>query len=214
MRSILALTMNGMTETVDLEVRKTFFGVWTSDEALLVYLRKNDNREDVLRKEAEVQCRLTSSGSLACVAALSTVVKRVVYSYYPNCGRSEIVHCFNCKFLPRNGDQTDGEAIHVLWSRDGNFDNHPRATYYPNHFVPLFKVYISRSGERERDSKSKISPVEPKCETSSANVLPSSISSSSNTLTKKPTVSTALATPSRPLGNAPSVSSCLMRFHV
>ena len=55
----------------------------------------------------------------------------------------------NCMIEPREPCLLNDRKIHVLWSRDSNFDSRPGVRYHPNHFVPLFVV----SGEAVRSEK-------------------------------------------------------------
>ena len=43
------------------------------------------------------------------------------------------------------------EAIHILWSRDGNLDNRPGSWYVPNHFVPLCVVTAEPSASEKQE---------------------------------------------------------------
>lgn len=73
--------------------------------------------------------------SLVHVIALATVIKRPIFSVYPNANLAlrplmhGLVHPHLC--VP------DVSPIHILWSRDGNLDNRQGAVFQPNHFVPL-----------------------------------------------------------------------------
>ena len=74
--------------------------------------------------------------SLVHLMALSTVLKRPIFSVYPNTNPAlrplirGLVH-------PRVSSAADVLPIYILWSRDGNLDNRSGAVYQPNHFVPL-----------------------------------------------------------------------------
>ena len=74
--------------------------------------------------------------SLVHLMALSTVIKRPIFSVYPNTNPAlrplirGLVH-------PRVSSAADVLPIYILWSRDGNLDNRSGAVYQPNHFVPL-----------------------------------------------------------------------------
>ncbi|CAH3178652.1 unnamed protein product [Porites lobata] len=74
--------------------------------------------------------------SLVHLMALSTVLKRPIFSVYPNTNPAlrplilGLVH-------PRVSSAADVLPIYILWSREDNLDNRSGAVYQPNHFVPL-----------------------------------------------------------------------------
>ncbi|CAG2241985.1 unnamed protein product [Mytilus edulis] len=51
----------------------------------------------------------------------------------------------------------NNKTVHILWSRDGNLDNTPRAAYHPNHFVYIHKIYdnVKDNNELENQSDNK-----------------------------------------------------------
>ena len=57
---------------------------------------------------------------------------------YPDCYYG-IRPLLNGKIRPRCSNIFNQfDTIYILWSRDGNLDNTPRAAYQPNHFLFLF----------------------------------------------------------------------------
>ena len=119
----------------------SIFTVSLSEETTLKYYnlvnKALNDRRMCVKKEAEFICSLGEWTSFVCILALSSVVNVRIYSYYPRAGDETYRHLFSCKILPRSSTQIKGN-VHLLWSRDGNLDNTPRARYSPNHFVPIF----------------------------------------------------------------------------
>ena len=74
--------------------------------------------------------------SLAHWMALATVIKRPIFSVYPNANIAlrSLMHGL---VHPRLSAPAHVSPIYILWSRDGNLDNRQGAVFQPNHFVPL-----------------------------------------------------------------------------
>ena len=66
------------------------------------------------------------------------------FSYYSEVGLPNIETCLNCELSPRDSSSS-GDPVHLLWSRDGDFDNRPNVAYQPNHFVPLFVIPVEET---------------------------------------------------------------------
>ena len=128
---------------------KSMFTAIISDDAGLLYVRKDDNREFCIQKEADVISETTVSASFVCICAVSSVLRCKIVSYYPRCGARGVKDLMNCMIEPREPCLLNDRIIHVLWSRDSNFDSRPGVRYHPNNFVPLFVV----SGEAVRSEK-------------------------------------------------------------
>ena len=120
-----------------------------SDDAGLLYVTKDDNREFCIQKEADVISETTVSASFVCICAVSSVLRCKIVSYYRQCGARGVKDLMNCMIEPREPCLLNDRIIHVLWPRDSNFDSRPGVRYHPNHFVPLFVV----SGEAVRSEK-------------------------------------------------------------
>ena len=89
-------------------------------------------------------CTLKEYASLVGVVALSSVLGRRIFSYYPEVGLPNIETYLNCELSPRDSSSSS-DPVHFLWSRDGDFDNRPNVAYQPNHFVPLFVIPVEET---------------------------------------------------------------------
>ena len=118
--------------------RSTYESTFFSDSGLEV-LTSNCGLSKAIAREAEETLKLGSWSVMLHLLALATVTKREIWSLYPEANWA-IRPLFHRCVLPRRcEDDHQMEALYILWSRDGNIDNTPGATYTPNHFVPLTK---------------------------------------------------------------------------
>ena len=136
--------------------KKSMFTVTVTDEAALFCDRKKGNRKEVLKREAEINCKPKVSSSFISRAALATVTRLKIYSCYPVGGNVGYVQLCNCELSPRTIVKND-KTIHMMWSREGSFDIRRGVIYLPNHFVPLFIV----SNNYNKEEKSNSETVDP-----------------------------------------------------
>lgn len=95
---------------------------------------------DAIKAEALAGCKNGVWGSLLHMMALASVIRRPIYSLYPEVN-------FQCRPLmqkllnPREA-RMNGEVVPVflLWSREGSLDNRPKAWFTPNHFVQVIWI--------------------------------------------------------------------------
>ena len=101
-------------------------------------LTAGGSRADAVRGEAIAGCKDGNWSCLLHVMALASVLKRPVYSLYPNVQ-------FRFRTLMQNvlkprltvlDDQT-ANPVYVLWTRDGDLDSGQQTWYVPNHLVPV-----------------------------------------------------------------------------
>ena len=93
------------------------------------------SQTEAVKAEAIASCKIGVWGSLLHVMAFASVIKRPIYSLYPdiNFRFRPLMHQL---LNPRLSALDDGrDPVYLLWSRDGSFDNRPSAWYKPNHFV-------------------------------------------------------------------------------
>ena len=93
------------------------------------------NEMDAVKAEAIAGCEFNKWGSLVHMMALASVIRRPIYSVYPNVAfryRALMHNVLNPRLPPVNDD-----PVCLLWSRCGSLDNRPNSWYVPNHFVPL-----------------------------------------------------------------------------
>lgn len=91
---------------------------------------------EAVKAEAMSASKDKVCSSLVHLMALSTVLKRPIFSVYPNTNPAlrPLIHGL---VHPRVSSAADVLPIYMLWSRDGNLDNRSGAVYQLNHFVPL-----------------------------------------------------------------------------
>ena len=111
-----------------------------SESGLKVFEDTN-NRIKAVKGEAIAGCRDKKWSVMMHLMALSTVIGRPIFSFYPECNTNTRPLCHK-EILPRdygtkNRDISVNKAM-ILWSRDSNLDNRPGSWYEPNHFVPIF----------------------------------------------------------------------------
>ena len=93
------------------------------------------SQTEAVKAEAIASCKIGVWGSLLHVMAFASVIKRPIYSLYPdiNFRFRPLMHQL---LNPRLSALDYGrDPVYLLWSRDGSFDNRPSAWYKPNHFV-------------------------------------------------------------------------------
>lgn len=111
------------------------------------------NREEAVKEEALVACEVGQWSSLIHIMGMASVLSRPIVSTYPSvefryrCLINRLINprTSEISLLPKE------EAIHILWSRDGNLDNRPGSWYVPNHFVPLCVVTAEPSASEKQD---------------------------------------------------------------
>ena len=80
---------------------KSMFTAIISDDAGLLYVRKDDNREFCVQKEADVISETRVSASFVCICAVSSVLRCKIVSYnYPRCGARGVKDLMNCMIEP------------------------------------------------------------------------------------------------------------------
>ena len=90
-----------------------------------------------------------------CMAALATVTRLKIYSYYSVGGNVGCVQLCNCELSPRTIVKND-KTIHIMWSREGSFDIRRGVIFHPNHFV-LYSLYqITTTKKRKATQKPSI----------------------------------------------------------
>ena len=111
-----------------------------SESGLKVF-EDTKNRIKAVKGEAIAGCRDKKWSVMMHLMALSTVIGRPIFSFYPECNTNTRPLCHK-EILPRDygtkkRDISVNKAM-ILWSRDSNLDNRPGSWYEPNHFVPIF----------------------------------------------------------------------------
>ena len=92
-------------------------------------------KADLVIQEAILNCTNNKWSSFLCILGLSSVLRRNISTYYPDCSEDMYKLLFNRLVLPRQDAQKGVDNIHILFCRDGNIN--PGETFQSNHFVPL-----------------------------------------------------------------------------
>ena len=106
------------------------------------------NRDEAVKEEALLACEVVKWSSLVHIMGMASVLSRPIISVYPSV-EFQYRCLVNRVINPRPSAISmppKEEAIHILWTRDGNLDNRPKSWYTPNHFVPLCVV---TAGEKQ-----------------------------------------------------------------
>ena len=99
-------------------------------------LDSNLTEDDLVRKEAILNCSGHKWSSFLCILGLSSVFGTNIFTYYPDCGELRYKLLFNRLIKPRQHNHSiDLDAIHLLFCFEGRVE--PGKTFQPNHFVPL-----------------------------------------------------------------------------
>lgn len=120
---------------------ETIFTLLLSDGAQKEF-EKQGSRVDAVQAQAVLTCIEKKYGTLLNVMALATALNRPLLTLYPKFDKSTGICPLMSGFIkPRDMEQEKDESgsvvFHLLWTRDGNFDNRPGAMFQPNHFVPV-----------------------------------------------------------------------------
>ena len=93
------------------------------------------NKVDAVKAEAIAGREFKKWSCLVHMMALASVIRRPIYSVYPNVAfrYRALMHNVRKPRLPPVND----DPVCLLWSRCGSLDNRPNSWYVPNHFVPL-----------------------------------------------------------------------------
>ena len=114
------------------------------------------DRDEAVKEEALLACEVGKWSSFVHVMGMASVLSRPIISVYPSV---EFQYCclVNRVINPRPSTISKPpkeEAIHILWSRDGNLDNRTKSWYTPNHFVPLCVITAEPPASEKQDSPS------------------------------------------------------------
>ena len=68
----------------------------------------------LIKEEAKLGCVENKYSSFVHILALCSVIKRVCYVYYPDCGTKKLKKLFNQKISPRT-DIESNYSVHILF---------------------------------------------------------------------------------------------------
>lgn len=107
------------------------------------------SKEELVQQEAILNCCDKTWSSFLCILALSSVIRRRIFTYYPDCGESRFRNLLNREIAPRMHGSGQGD-IHILFCYEGVVI--PGQPFKPNHFVPLIFHPRKGGGKRKGDS--------------------------------------------------------------
>ena len=96
--------------------------------------------EEAVKFEAIANAKDKEWCSFLCLLALSSVIRRKIFSLFPDCDDSMQKHLRNQLIFPREECLLD-IPLYILHCKMGGSVLNPRTTFHMNHFVPLIKFY-------------------------------------------------------------------------
>ena len=98
----------------DFESVRSMFSVTLSDKTIVsTYNRKEANREDSIKAEAELMLETREDASFVCMCALASVTGAKICSHYPSCGTRGVKKLMKCIVMPRE-NVTESTVVHIL----------------------------------------------------------------------------------------------------
>ena len=96
-----------------------------------------------LKKQTEETCIPKTWAGLIHLMAFSSVVRRRVFSVYPNTSPA-IRSLFHGIINPRQTNTLNEDAFYIMFTRDGDLDSKAGTNFQPNHFCPLIPMACIR----------------------------------------------------------------------
>ena len=132
---------------------------WSEKYFFLMSIKNNTIDSDLQSEEAvkfEVvsNCRDKEWSSFLCLLAVSSVIKRKIFSHFPDCGDKIQKLLRNQIISPREECLSD-TPLHILFCKLGGLNLNQQKIFQANHFVPLIQ-FISQ----KRKQISKLNLVE------------------------------------------------------
>ena len=105
--------------------------------------------EEAVKFEAQTNCKIKEWSIFVCVLALASVIKRKVFSHFPDCGDETQKVLRNQVICPRVEEYLSEVRLHVLFCKLGGQRLHEKSFFQADHFVPLIEFY-NQSKKRKR----------------------------------------------------------------
>ena len=115
--------------------------------ALSIDVSNGKRRLECLKKQAEETCIKKTWAGLIHFMALSSVLRRGVFTVYPEASPA-IRSLFHGLIHPRQ-EVTSKDVLYIMFTRDSNLDSNPGSTFVPNHFCPLVKIHCTPQAQPE-----------------------------------------------------------------
>ena len=105
--------------------------------------------EEAFKFEAQTNCKSKEWSIFVCVLVLASVIKRKVFSHFPDCGDETQKVLRNQVICPRVEEYLSEVRLHVLFCKLGGQRLHEKRFFQADHFVPLIEFY-NQSKKRKR----------------------------------------------------------------
>lgn len=110
--------------------------------------------DELVKKQAFVNCTDKKWSSFLCILGLSSVINRKIVTYYPDCGERRWKLLFNRQIKPRSSLKTGLENLHILFCFEGVIKSGD--AFKSNHFVPL--IFYATGQKRKHSQLQKKLP--------------------------------------------------------
>ena len=104
--------------------------------------------EEEVQFEAQTNCKSKEWSSFMCVLALASVIKRNIFSHFPDCG-DEMQRVLRNQVICPRAECLSEVPLHVLFYKLGGQRLHEKKFFQADHFVPLIEFY-NQSRKRKR----------------------------------------------------------------
>ena len=100
--------------------------------------------EEAGRFDALSNCKDREWSSFLCILGLSSVVKKKIFSHFPDCGEVLQKLLRNQVILPRIQENISADPFHILFCKLGGLTLHQPNSFQSDHFEPLIKFYKTK----------------------------------------------------------------------
>ena len=104
--------------------------------------------EETVKFEAQTNCKSKEWSIFLCVLALASVIKRKVFSHFPD-GGDEMQRVLRNQVICPRVECLSEVPLHVLFCKLGVHRLHEKSFFQADHFVPLIQFY-NQSKKRKR----------------------------------------------------------------
>ena len=126
-----------------LSLSQTFEKAETHFFTMTIKNSTNDSdlkNEEAVKFEAQTNCKSKGWSSFLCVLALASVIKRKLFSHFPDC-RDEMQRVLRNQVICLRAECLSEVPLHVLFGKFGGQRLHEKRFFQGDHFVPLIQFY-------------------------------------------------------------------------
>ena len=126
-----------------LSLSQTFEEAETHFFTMTIKNSTNDSdlkNEEAVKFEAQTNCKSKGWSSFLCVLALASVIKRKLFSHFPDC-RDEMQRVLRNQVICLRAECLSEVPLHVLFGKFGGQRLHEKRFFQGDHFVPLIQFY-------------------------------------------------------------------------